>query len=90
MNDDECLELNRLIDEYGERVGHLTRRLTALRQVSGPQADVARLDVELARIHAETAWVALERHVAEHHPERVWSQLGVQPLPDGTSGVDLA
>jgi hypothetical protein len=30
---------------------------------------------------AEQAWSALERHVVEHHPDRDWSQIPVQPLP---------
>jgi hypothetical protein len=78
---DECPELNRLIDEYGERVGHLSRILAALPGMSGEASQKGRQVAEEARVFAERAWSALERHVIEQHPDRDWSQIPVQPLP---------
>jgi len=86
LNQDECQELNRLIDEYGERVGHLTRAITAARSASAERAAEAQMIADRARFHAEQAWAELERHVAEHHPEHNWAQLGVEPIPPFEGG----
>ena len=66
MSLEECTERLRLIDEYGKSVTDLSSRLDSLRQATPQRNENDWISAEASRVESQTAWEALEQHIAEH------------------------
>jgi PAS domain-containing protein len=62
----ECPERLRLIDEYSRSVTDLSRRLDSLKQCPLQRNDCDFTFTEASRVESQTAWEALEEHIAQH------------------------
>ncbi|HEY1759161.1 MAG TPA: PAS domain-containing protein [Bryobacteraceae bacterium] len=64
MNREECAERIQLIDEYSRSIAAYTVHLDLWKHQTPAAADWQ--SVQAAQAESEKAWIALERHIAEH------------------------
>lgn len=66
MSIEECPERLRLIDAYSQKVTELSSRLDWLKRSIQERNDDDWSAAEVCRAESQTAWEALESHIAEH------------------------
>jgi len=63
---EDCPERLRLIDAYSHKVTELSSRVDRLKQPFQERNDDDWSAAELCRAESQTAWEAIESHIAEH------------------------
>ncbi len=86
MERPECAEQSRLFDRYSRAVTFFGLRFEALKRDPHKQSETDWLIVERARAESETAWKALEAHIAAH--QCLGLGLGLGGLMPRTAGSD--
>jgi PAS domain-containing protein len=86
VNREECSERIRLTDEYSRLITEFNSLLNSLKVPSRERNDNIWQAAETARALSDTAWQALEKHIAEH---RCIDVQFPQPAPADTSSPDI-
>jgi PAS domain S-box-containing protein len=66
VNGEECAERIHLVDEYSRLITQFNGLLESLRVPTHERNEEVWKAIELARAQSQTAWEAVERHLAEH------------------------
>jgi len=67
VDDEECAERIRLVEEYSRLVTEFAHILERLKAPASKLDDEIWRMAEEARAESQTAWAVLEKHIAEHH-----------------------